>query len=265
MGANFVLYRPIEESRVQTSLQAANRLILRDKRRARRMPVDAEADISCPAVESAAARLLDLSDDGLSLQCGRGLPEQTKIYFRFTLPGQTKPVQLSGQTMWQDYMGRAGIRFVAVPQSARRLMKEWLDLRLSIAESGVRVEIPETGRAPDSPLDRRTESRHPCRMGVELYRKGRDIPHHCVLTDISVGGCYVEMPAPFSVGTKVEVVVRMDNFKFVSPGTVQAVNRAFGMGIAFATQSPEQLALLQKLIKIAFQEREADTDEILEI
>jgi hypothetical protein len=67
------------------------------------------------------------------------------------------------------------------------------------------------------------------------------------------------------VGTKVEVVVRMDNFKFVSPGTVQAVNRAFGMGIAFATQSPEQLALLQKLIKIAFQEREADTDEILEI
>lgn len=265
MGANFVLYRPLDEDRVRASMRAANRLIPREKRRSFRAPVNAAADISCPAIESASATLLDLSEEGLSLQCELGLPQQSKIYFRFTLPGQIKAIQLSGETMWQDAAGRVGIRFVDVPQSAKRLMKEWLDLRLSVVQSKVKVEVPagQPGPLATSPSDRRTESRHSCHLGAEVYRAGRDIPHRCILTDISVGGCYVEMPSPFSVGTSVEVVVRTNTFKFVSAGSVQTVNRAFGMGVAFATQTPEQRVLLHKLIKIAFEGREAEADAIL--
>ena len=265
LGANVLLYRPLSPDRVQSSLRAATRMIHRDKRQSRRTSVHAAADLSCPSVESAPATLLDLSNDGLSLQCERGLPTQSKIYLRFTLPGQTKSIQLSGETMWQDANGRAGIRFVHVPKSAAVMLKEWLDFKLSLHESKVRVELPlkRSGRLASSASDRRTESRHTCRLGVDVYRAGNKVPHRCVLNDISVGGFYVEMTAPFPVGTAVEIIVRTNDFKFTSAGTVQKMDRGFGMGVAFATQTAVQRAQVLELIKIAFQQREADGDAIL--
>jgi CheY-like chemotaxis protein len=267
LGANFLVYRPLSAERARSSLRAATRLIHRDKRRNKRTSVLAEADLSCPAVESAPATLLDLSNAGLSLQCDRGLPAQSKIYLRFTLPGQTKSIQLSGETMWQDSTGRVGIRFVDVPQMGRQLLKEWLDFKLSISHSKVRVELPvgRAGRLPNAPSDRRSESRHACRLGVDVYPAGSKVPHRCMLTDISVGGFYVEMTAPFSVGTTVEVVVRTKAFKFTAVGIVQKMDRGFGMGIAFATQTPVQRAQVHELIKIAFRDRKAQGDPVLRL
>lgn len=264
LGANFILYRPISPDRVRTSVRAATQFLYREKRRSKRARLHAAADLSCPAVESAAATLLDLSQDGLSLQCDRGLPTQSKIYLRFTLPGQTRSIQLSGETMWQDSAGRVGIRFVDVPQITRRQLKEWLDFKLSVQESKVRVELPvETpAGAGRSASDRRTESRHACRLGAEVYRAGVKVPHRCVLTDISVGGFYVEMTTPFPIGTEVDVVVRTKDFKFTSGGTVQKSDRAFGMGVAFSAQSPVQRAQVLELIKIAFRDREAEGDAV---
>lgn len=267
LGANFLLYRPLAPDRVRTSLRAATSLIQRDKRRARRAPVHAQADLSCSLVESAPATLLDLSEDGLSLQCERRLTAQSKIYLRFTLPGQPKSIQLSGETIWQDSAARVGIRFVDVPQSVRRRLKEWLDCKLSLHESKVRVELPLThpGRLRTSASDRRSESRHTCRLGADVYRAGDKVPHRCTLTDISIGGFYVETTSPFPVGTAVEVVVRARDLKFAFAGTVQKTDRAFGMGVAFATQTPGQRAQVQELINIAFRDREAEGDPILRI
>ena len=265
LGANFLLYRPLSAERVRSSLRAAVRLIQRDKRRSRRATVHAEANLSCPTAESAPATLLDLSQDGLSLQCNQPLPRQNKIYLRFTLPGQTKSIQLSGETMWQDSRGRMGIRFMDVPQSARRLLKEWLDFKLSIPESKVRIEVPSSHptRLQNAASDRRSESRHSCHIGADVYRAGTKVPYRCILTDISAGGFYVEMTAPFSVGTAVEVVVRTKEFKFSWVGTVQKMDRGFGMGVAFATQTSAQRAQVQEVIKVAYRNREAEGDPVL--
>ncbi len=266
-GANFILYRPLAAERVRATLQAATRLIARDKRGFKRTSVHAAADVSCSAVESTPATLLDLSHDGLALQCGRDLPAQSKIYLRFTLPGQARSIQLSGKTVWQDSRGRAGLRFVDVPQSARKLLREWLELKVSLRESKVRVELPGTkfGRVPNSRSDRRTESRHSCRLGADVFHAGDKVPHRCALTDISAGGFYVEMTAPFSVGTGVEVVVRARDLKFAFAGTVQKMDRGFGMGVAFASQTSVQRAQVHELIKIAFRDREAEGDAILNL
>ncbi len=267
LGANFLLYRPLLPDRVRSSVRAAVRLIQRDKRQGRRTSVHALADVSCPAVESAPATLLDLSGNGLCLHCERSLPAQSKVYLRFTLPGQTKSVQLSGETMWQDWKGRIGIRFVDVPQATRRMLGEWLEHNLSLRESKVRVELPTTrsGLSSKPASDRRGESRHACRLGADLYRSGNDVPHRCTLTDIGVGGFYVEMTAPFPVGTPVKVVIRTKEFKFASAGTVQKVDCGFGMGVAFATQTALQRTQVCQLIKIVFRDREADGDPILKL
>lgn len=264
-GTNLVLYRPVVVERVRASLRAAAHLIRRDKRRQPRSAVHAQANISYPSVESASATLVDLSEDGLAIQCERQLPAKSKVYFRFTLPGQMKWIQLSGETVWQDSSGRAGIRFVDVPQSARRLLKDWLNSRGSIQQSKVTVDLPvrQAGPLPNSPSDRRGESRHACQLGTEVYRAGSTVPHHCMLTDISVGGCYVEMPSPFETGANVEILVRTHSFKFRSAGVVQVVNRGFGMGVEFGTQTAEQRDQVQQIIKMVFQAREADADPVL--
>jgi hypothetical protein len=251
--------------RARASIRAAAQLVRREKRRHPRSAVHAETSISYHAVENAPATLVDLSEEGLSLQCERQLPAKSRIYFRFSLPGQMKWIQLSGETVWQDSTGRAGIRFIDVPQSARRLLKDWLNTRALQQKPKVTVDLPAgvAGPLPNSPNDRRIQSRHACHLGAEIYRAGSTVPHHCTLTDISVGGCYVEMPSPFETGANVEILVRAHNLKFRSAGIVQVVNRGFGMGVEFATQTAEQREQVQQLIKIVFQAREADADPIL--
>lgn len=264
-GANFVLYRPLSEERVRSSLKAAQHLLRREKRRHPRTAVHSQASISYPQVESASATLVDLSEEGLALQCERQIPAKSKIYFRFTLPGQVRCIQLSGETMWTDSTGRAGIRFADVPQTGRRLIKEWLSSKSSMQESKVTVQLPvgQPGRLHDSPPDRRIQSRHACQLGVDVYRVGTDVPHRCSLSDISVGGCYVEISSPLPVGTRVDMIVRTQRFKFQSRGVVQVVHPGFGMGVAFAAQTDEQREQVQQLIKLVFQNRAADSDPVL--
>jgi DNA-binding NarL/FixJ family response regulator len=265
LGANFVLYRPLSVERARASLRAASHLIRREKRRSPRAPVHSQATISYPTVENAPATLVDLSEDGLAIQCDRRLPAKSKVYFRFTLPGQMKWIQLSGDTVWQDSTGRAGIRFVDVPAGARRLLQEWLSSKASFEESKVTVQLAvgQPGRLSNSPADRRIQSRHSCHLGAEIFRAGSSVPHRCSLTDISVGGCYIEMPSPFEVGEKVEMTVRTQAFKFQSRGVVQTVNPGFGMGVAFLAQSEQQREQVQHLIKIVFRDRAADSDPVL--
>lgn len=265
LGANFVLYRPVSLERARASLRAASHLIRREKRRSPRAPVHTPATISYPSVESAPATLVDLSAEGLAIQSERRLPSKTKVYFRFTLPGQMKWIQLSGDTVWQDSTGRAGIRFIDVPASARKLLNEWLSSKASFAESKVTVQLPlgQPGRLVNSPSDRRVQSRHACRLGAEVYRNGSNVPHRCSLSDISTGGCYVEMPSPFECGAAVDVTVRTQAFKFQSRGVVQTVNPGFGMGVAFVGQNELQREQVQDLIRLVFRERAADADPIL--
>src|SRR5207249_9656265 len=66
---------------------------------------------------------------------------------------------------------------------------------------------------PSDADNRRTQARYACRLGAEVYRSGTSVPNHCCLTDLSSGGCYLEVPLPFPKGAEVEIVVRTYNLK----------------------------------------------------
>ena len=66
----------------------------------------------------------------MQVQFGKKLPPTSKVYFQFKLPGQTASVRLSGQMMWQDWNGRAGVQFVDVPTASRRLLTDFLGANL---------------------------------------------------------------------------------------------------------------------------------------
>ena len=51
------------------------------------------------------------------------------------LPETRKFVHASGQVMWTDDTGRAGVRFSFLPDSSRQVLKEWLFANLLVAST----------------------------------------------------------------------------------------------------------------------------------
>jgi DNA-binding NarL/FixJ family response regulator len=287
LGANFILYKPLAYDRALSSLRAAREVMYREKRKKARAPVHAYATIDYANVEREKATLIDLAEDGMSVQFGQKLPPVNKVYFQFKLPGQAVNIRLSGQVMWQDWKGRAGVQFVDVPKSSRRLLTDFLtanlpressrdpfsDITVEINESlplaSVAVEnsalrsnsrsdiVQETlaagstkERAQPSPVEvdnRRMKTRYACRLSAEVYRPGLSIPHRCCLTDLSSGGCYLEVALPFPQGSPLEIIVRTYEMRLHLRGTVLASHPGFGMGVAFELDTPEEISNLNKL------------------
>jgi c-di-GMP-binding flagellar brake protein YcgR len=258
-GANFVIYKPVSAMRAESSLRAARGLMKREQRTKLRIALHAPASIAYAGVESASATVLDLSESGLSLQSQRRLPPQSKVYFQFSLPGGRSAIRLSGDVVWQDASGRVGIRFVDVPQTSRRALQDWittsLDTQAEADEKAARAahasEIPSrTGGLGLSAVssNRRVQSRLACRLSADVYRVGEGVPNRCTLSDISAGGCYVEMSSPFTSGTVVEIVVRTPAMKLRVRGTTQTVHPGFGMGVRFSLSTAREQDQVRLLV-----------------
>jgi CheY-like chemotaxis protein len=284
LGVNFVLYRPLAYDRVMSSLRAAQALLYRDKRGKARAAVHTHATIDYAGGEQEKATLVDLSEDGMAVNFGKRLPTASKVYFQFQLPGQTARVRLSGQVVWQDWNGRAGVQYVDVPKTSRRILQEWLQKSLAdatkreLAEESVEVEHSirpgkdakadmqvveeEQSKKPDTkgrnekavarlraePGNRRGQTRYACRLGAEVYQQGSSVRNYCHLSDLSPGGCYLEMPLAFPTGSAVEITVRTQEMKLRLSGSVKASHPGYGMGISFTLNSKDERQGVQQLI-----------------
>jgi DNA-binding response OmpR family regulator len=276
LGANFVLYRPLSSERTRISLRAARSLMRRERRRAPRTPVSSTVNVAYPGAPELNTVLTDLSEGGTSIHtANRRLPPACKVYFEFALPDQQQRVRLSGEVAWQDASGRTGIRFLDVPQSSRRLMQTWLQQnnapatglpaqppasKSSATQSFAAESRPRREKRPDSKDatlvsnagNRRGEQRFACKLGAEVYSLGTNVPNRCILSDISEGGCYVEMPSPLSRQSGVEILVRTADTKLRIRGQVLATHPGFGMGVRFMFQdSVEREEVLRLLAVLA--------------
>lgn len=282
LGVNFVLYKPVAYDRALSSLRAARAVMRKEKRKSVRASVHAHATVDYANVEREKATLVDLAESGMAVTFGKKLPPTSKVYFQFQLPGQKSSIRLSGQLVWQSWNGRGGVQFIDVPKASRRLLTEYLSVNLtsesqqefsdvtvdmeeplqlatvSVAEqthgqsnsshSAVAVEpAPAKAAETNDPDNRCTQTRYACRLGAEVYRTGTSVPNHCCLTDLSSGGCYLEVSLPFPVSSTVEIVVRTHEMKLRLRGTVQAAHPSFGMGIAFDVNVKEVRENVKKL------------------
>jgi CheY-like chemotaxis protein len=283
VGVNFVLYKPVSNERALSTLRAAQGVLHRDKRRKARATVHTHATIDYAGVEKAKATLVNLAEDGMGVNFGKKLPPTCKVYFQFQLPGQMANVRLSGQVVWQDWNGRAGIQFVDVPQGSRKVLQEWLKVNVSeaatrplvsdaievqhsirpiedcVAEEKVGKHSAEKQQAGShsgnkgtrpgtEPDNRRGQTRYACRLGAEVYQKGSSVRNYCHLSDLSPGGCYLEMPLAFAQGVSIEIVVRTHEMKLQLSGQVKASHPGYGMGISFRLNTRDERHGVQQLI-----------------
>jgi len=84
--------------------------------------------------------ILDLSDQGLSMQTAVPVKAKQRLHLRLDLPkndlpkndlpsnapGNSEAFETTGYVAWADALGRAGVRFSELPAEARRRLDQWL-------------------------------------------------------------------------------------------------------------------------------------------
>jgi len=70
--------------------------------------------------------ILDLSEQGLSMQTVVPLEADRRVQLRLELPDSDSHLETTGYTAWADALGRAGVRFSELPVEARQRLDEWL-------------------------------------------------------------------------------------------------------------------------------------------
>lgn len=108
---------------------------------------------------------------------------------------------------------------------------------------------PQTAAAPQvgerRRIDRRKHPRYPVSGGAEIRQQGVDARIWARLTDISRGGCYLEIMSPLPVLTYVNVVLTLEEQRLQAKGQVVVAHPNFGMGIQFIDLSPAERQMLE--------------------
>lgn len=182
---------------------------------------------------------------------------------KFVQVGARIEIQYKDQKAWYRVQwvdssaggaGRAGVRCLepgnyiwGVPP------KEWAPdtYDLSHPEEAVPepVEVtPAHVAAPTwSGADRRQFPRRSCRIEAQVTMDDGSVQLPGTVTDISLGGCYVEMLAPLPVDTVVALQLKPEGTTLEMSGQVRSSQTGLGMGIAFTGMRPADFEKLQRL------------------
>ena len=106
--------------------------------------------------------------------------------------------------------------------------------------------------------NRREHSRVKVRVPVELRRDGNEVPIGCATSDISLGGCYVEMMFALAKDTKIDIAIKI-NGTVLALGTVVTCDPNVGNGIKFTRMLPEDQEELRRYLEAAQQASESST------
>ena len=147
-GANFVLYKPLLWEQVMRSLRAGRAFMVPDRRRSARQKTESLVYLRFGDVLPVPAVVLELSEDGLSVQASEPLPA-ADVPMRFILPGTPHLIEGRGEVIWADDTGRAGIMFSSLAPNARRQLKAWLGKRSP--NKGTRARVADREKAKPQP------------------------------------------------------------------------------------------------------------------
>jgi hypothetical protein len=213
LGAHFVLYKPISVERAKSSFRAARALMKRERRRNVRVPVEIKITLTRDGMRGEhTAVTSDIGEGGIALLRAPRLKSGDRMQVRFTLPGTERILKTTGEVAWENAQHQIGIRFVDLAPDAQSHLNAWL-----------RSHSPEIEQ--DDP------------------------PVPCKLTDLSLGGCYLELPSPFPVQTTLTLSMSAAEFEVRAQGIVRVMHPEIGMGVEFTQRTEPQKEQVEKFIQ----------------
>src|ERR1051325_90982 len=227
-GAHFVLYKPVSEEAAKAGLRPAAALLTRERRRAVRAPVQAPVEITLPDDRRLDGILLDLSETGMDVLTAEPQVKGALLAFHFQLPDGAVEVKAHGQVAWANPNGHTGVHFLDVSESVLANLKAWLKAAAVSAGASDEEAVP-----------------------------------HCKLTDLSLGGCYVQTEAPFPEHALVDFCLKTKELEVHTEGMVRVVHPGLGMGVEFPSRTPEQRAAVGSVIDVLRNSPEAMPELII--
>jgi hypothetical protein len=126
---NFLMERPLSPASVGRTLKAAFGMIVRERRRSFRCPVDLPASIQANGQQTK-CNLVNISEGGMAINNAPLLKPGTKVRTLFTLAGETVRFKIEAEVCWYDEKGRAGLRSVMIPSEQKSILQVWLAAKL---------------------------------------------------------------------------------------------------------------------------------------
>ncbi len=204
-GAHFILTKPVAFEQAQTTLRASTALLKRERRQSFRVPVQAPISIYSSDSETLEGILLDLSNGGMDVLAAKPLVSGALVHFCFELPEGALSIEGDAEVAWSSANGQTGLRFLDIAGNLRDQLSHWL-------ASHAHEALPEEA----------------------------DPVSQCKLTDLSLGGCYVETESPFPQASAVDLCLRAGGLEIHTEGLVRVMHPSRGMGIEFPARTEEQ-------------------------
>jgi c-di-GMP-binding flagellar brake protein YcgR len=161
---------------------------------------------------------IDLSEGGMAVNIPSGRRPTGRWQAVFTLPGTEAALELAAEFAWEGNGAQAGLRFQKISPEATHQLQVWLKQNSPDAE-------------PDDP------------------------PIRCQLTDLSLGGCYLEISSPFPASSRVTLSMRAGTAEVRAQGVVRIMHPDKGMGVEFTQATPEHRAAVEKFLEVLNENR----------
>jgi hypothetical protein len=100
-----------------------------------------------------------------------------------------------------------------------------------------------------SQKERRKYPRIKAAIPIEFKPESAAVASHAETADLSLKGCYVEMSFTLPVGTKLDLILWVEEERLATKGIVVTHHPQFGNGIEFADMSQEDQAKLAHFLK----------------
>jgi c-di-GMP-binding flagellar brake protein YcgR len=228
LGAHFVLYKPISTERAKASFRAARALMKRERRRNTRVAVEIPVTLIFDNGSGQQRSMTtDMSEGGIALKLAKRPKSGGPIRMEFALPGTATVIASQAEVAWEAAGRQAGIRFVDMTPETRAELKTWL-----------------SQHSPEPEKD--------------------DPPVSCKLTDLSLGGCYLEMPSPFPIRTLVILSMRVGQLQVKAEGVVRVMHPEMGMGVEFTQTTKQQREHVENFIQALMKSKGALPDLLVE-
>jgi hypothetical protein len=113
--------------------------------------------------------------------------------------------------------------------------------------------LAESSSAPaatesSAPPERRNYPRYKCEGSATFRTQGSDVRTWGTFTDLSLGGCYVELKATFPAGAVIDLELELNGVRAQLKGEVRVSYPFLGMGVAFRNMTPENRRQVQAMI-----------------
>ncbi|HEY1272866.1 MAG TPA: PilZ domain-containing protein [Terriglobales bacterium] len=117
------------------------------------------------------------------------------------------------------------------------------------AEGPPASPVSSTYGSPEPPVsERRRHPRYRCSGSAQLRKKTSTVHTWGTFTDISLGGCYIEMQATFPPDTEMELVLELNGARVEMQAVVRVTYPFLGMGLAFTGISDPERVHLEEMI-----------------